>query len=44
MDNFKTSMVHFSKHSAVDATRYVQSVFDSMEVQSINKDQSDQTK
>ena len=39
MDNFKTSMIHFSKHSAVDVTSYVQSVFDSVEGQ-----KSDQTK
>ena len=44
MDNFKTSMIHFSKHSTVDVTSYVQSVFDSVEVQNINKDPSDQTK
>ena len=39
MDDFKTSMVYFSKHT-VDTTRYVQSVLESVEV---NKDQTEQS-
>ena len=39
---FESARVKKLYHSTVDATRYVQSVFDSVEVQ--NKDQSDQSK